>query len=373
MKHFCRMKSIRFLLLLFVVVTTNHLNAQHNLLPGYIIKNNGDTVQGFLKYERDAKLSQRVLFFTNKKEKTPQVFTPSELKGFVFNTQRTFSSVPMKEDTVRLFAKKVAWGKISLYTADSRKSGYYLQRNDTSLSVVLLPPKQKTIKKDGKTYTYKDKSYIGLLAFITKDQKTNLNPTTLKYRTRSIKQYIDSYNKDFSESFPSGTYRDSIRYSFDVSFGIPLIIKSDMTQFRGSFYVTRMLIEHNPVLSYQAGISYRYWGSRREIDSSAFWQTIKLHYIGIMPLGLRITANTNKVVPYGHFSFGLHINQERYYSKYSPEDLENSLAFGLAFNVGAGVKFKISRKFYITDELTPSVGIYKHEGFNLFFNLGVSF
>ena len=356
------------------MLAAGYANAQHNLVSGYIITNDQDTLHGFLKYENDRKLNERVLFYADRSDKTPEIYTPDKLKGFSFSTGRTFISFWQANDSARIFAKKIVWGKINVYVANPKKSGYYLTRSDTALSVNLSPPKQKTIQKNGKTYTYYDKSYTGMLSFITDNQKSDYDLNTLKYRQKEIKRYISSYNEGYATAFPSGSYQDSIRYSFDLSFGMPVFIKSDISHFRGSFYVVRNLVEHNPVFSFQMGVSYRYRKPPQEIDSSAFSQTLKIHYISILPLGVRIAANTNKVVPYGHFSAGLLlVNETYYYNNNFNQDTDNFLGFSLAFNAGAGVRFRITRTFYITAELTPSIGIYKDEAFNLFFNLGVSF
>jgi hypothetical protein len=103
----------QFLLTGFLVITFFNLSlAQGELEPGYLVKVDGDTVSGYIIYEVDSKLSERVKFYSNQEEEEPQIFEPTDLKAFGFNTGRVYESVKIGSDSTVYFGKKVSTGKI---------------------------------------------------------------------------------------------------------------------------------------------------------------------------------------------------------------------------------------------------------------------
>ena len=369
------MKTCRTFLVLLIVLTASFARAQHNLIPGYIVKNNQDTLYGFLKYERDAKLSKRVLFFNDKLGKEPTVFTPSEIKEFSFSTKRTFMSVQSEKDTISVFAKKVLTGKINMYVSDIKgpaKFNIFLWRSDTSLMAELSNPKKSIVQQDSKLYSYISKKYIRQIAFLTDDLEKGEKLKSLKYKEADIKKYLDSYNDGFKDIYPASVYKDSTRLTFDILAGLPFHIKPAETSFRFSAYADWCFVESMPNFSYRAGVSYRYFYSNEypDINLNPHLQYFKEQMISILPLGTRFQFSTGRIVPYAYFLVGLSIFSEKDYFIYNNNySIQQDSFFFLTSNIGAGVKFKIKSN-YILAEITPVLSILE---MGFMFNLGFSF
>ncbi len=369
------MKTCRTFLVLLIVLSAGFAKAQHNLVSGYIVNNDQDTLYGFIKYDRDAKLSKRVLFFNDKLEKKPEVFTPSEIKEFSFSTKRTFMSVQSEKDTISVFAKKVLTGKINMYVSDikgSAKFNIFLWRSDTSLKVELSNPKKSIVKQDSKLYNYVSKKYIRQIAFMTDDLEKGEQLKSLKYKKADIKKYLASYNDGFKDIYPTFVYKDSSSLTFDILAGIPFHIKPTVTSFRFSAYADWCFLESIPYFSYRTGISYRYFYSNEDPDLNQDYhhQFFKEQTISILPLGTRFQLNTGRIVPYAYFLIGLSVSIENnYFILHNDHSIEQNSFYSLTSNIGVGVKFKIKSN-YILAEITPVLSDLE-KGF--MFNLGFSF
>ena len=68
-------------IVLMLILGTNTLSAQVNFQPGYIVKNSGDTLSGWLDYRVSGVLNQSCSFRLNK-DAPITVFKPDELSAY---------------------------------------------------------------------------------------------------------------------------------------------------------------------------------------------------------------------------------------------------------------------------------------------------
>ena len=367
------MKIARILLFILIMFSAGFANAQHDLIRGYIINNNQDTIYGYLKYDPDRKLSNRVIFSSGRKDEKSIIYHPDEIKAFAFSNGRTFKTFTQFEDTVPVFAKKIVTGKVNMYVQRIKESGKFkaiLYRSDTNFSVILTPPNKYELNDESKTYVYTPKKYIGKIRNITNNQKTDKELDAVSYRVKTIKKYILSYNEMFEDSFPVSAYKDSTNLTFDISAGIPINFKPGELHWRVSAYGDKTIVDKYPNISYRMGISYRYW-STNEIDSSKSISDYRNQYISILPLGIRYQLSNKKVIPYGYLAMGMIIIINDQYDNiwsFQPYNKERSVALTFGVNLGIGVKFRIN-SVYLFAEITPAIAFERA----IFFNLGVSF
>jgi len=137
------MKS--YLTALFTIVPFV-LFAQSNYHPGYVLKNNGDTLKGFINYREWRQNPKSIDFKINKTEKQVLQFNPQSIKefqvigfetyisykGMISMNQTNFSNLPEKLDTTlksdTIFLKQLATGDhLTLYKyTDEIKTRFFV-------------------------------------------------------------------------------------------------------------------------------------------------------------------------------------------------------------------------------------------------------
>src|SRR5580698_4939105 len=70
--------------------------AQTNFAPGYIIRTNGDSLQGYLQEEVRTQLVFQIQFKTDISNSSVQTFTPNEVKAFKYEGGDQFRAITFK-------------------------------------------------------------------------------------------------------------------------------------------------------------------------------------------------------------------------------------------------------------------------------------
>ena len=83
------MKLLRIALL---IAFPSLIFAQTNYHQGYVLKNNGDTLKGYIDYREWTYSPLSIDFKVNKTDKAPQQFTPKAIKGFEITDMETYAS-----------------------------------------------------------------------------------------------------------------------------------------------------------------------------------------------------------------------------------------------------------------------------------------
>ncbi len=371
--------TVRLIMFFYLIATVKYSVAQNSdLLPGYIITNAGDTVSGYLKYESDTKLKKRVLFYKNKTDNIPEIYTPSDIEGFSFNTGRYFKSFQQKDDTASVFAKKLISGKVNMFvtgTNSNKKNTIFLFRSDTSMMVELNPPEKSVHYENGEEYHFTYRKYIGKIAYITSTDISEKNLNTLNYNTRIIKKYLTKYNDLYKDTNPVTIYRDSSRYSFDIMAGFPFRLNfNKVTCFRTALYFDKTFVEKNPNISIRMGGSFSYRNSNEGVDKSvkSEYQMFKKKTLSILPVGIKYFITKKRIIAYAYILLGFtyNVHEEYVVRDYELHHIRHDTFVGTTINPGVGTKFKINSGF-ILFEITPILNL---DGYpQLMFNLGFSF
>lgn len=173
---------------LLVVCSLIRVNAQ-DYRPGYIIKNNRDSISGYIAYRSGNKNLYQCLFKTSKRT-NPTVYTPAELKTFGFFEDKNFESILLsKSDDFDgpIFAQVIVKGILNLYRVDQ----FYVAVKD---SLVILPtPKNKDVYNTEGHWFKKDKRYVALLNSLIKDCDLSANETS--YSEEELTDLIWNYNR----------------------------------------------------------------------------------------------------------------------------------------------------------------------------------
>lgn len=347
------MKSI--VLSLTIVVFSLQLSfAQTSTGQGYIIAQNQDTLRGYLMDDLDINLSKSVKFSLNVSGADSKEYGPTDILGFTFNSGKSFESIDAKFSDEKVFAKKLADGKIKvLYEQgiEPQKFNMHLYRQDTNFSVVLEYPEKTIVEKGAKKFSQTSKKYLGILSVITE----GFNIPDLKFKQKPLMSYLNDYNRKHSTTFRTFEYVRKVETSYDASIGAHFFGGSDDKQFRAAFFRDKLFPERSKKVYFRAGLTYRY----ADIVTSGD------HILNVLPFGFRYQPNQGKVSPYAHASLGLAftVSETRYSSVTGSE-----YSFGVVpgINLGAGIRYKIKSNYLFT-EITPSF----NNGFLL--NIGFTF
>ena len=154
------MKTIYFILFLCCFYNSQ---GQTNFLPGYVINNDNDTLQGLIDYRGEARNSKRCDFKEN--ENAPaREFLPFSIKGYRFTGGKFYVSKNMLTDgkEVPIFLEFLVNGISDLYYySDGKNSHYFIEKADKQMFE--LTDEQQLIYRDGNDFSIHSKRYIGLL------------------------------------------------------------------------------------------------------------------------------------------------------------------------------------------------------------------
>jgi hypothetical protein len=145
---------MKLLYITLLIALPSVLFAQSNYHEGYIVKNNGDTVKGFIDYREWGQSPISIDFKTNKKDKQAQQFSPSNCKGFgisgaevylsysgfISQDKNRFPDLPGRLDTSKqqanIFLRELTFGvHLTLYShSDDIKTRYFISELNTTPS-----------------------------------------------------------------------------------------------------------------------------------------------------------------------------------------------------------------------------------------------
>jgi hypothetical protein len=140
---------MRLLCIALLIALPTAIFAQSNYHEGYVLKNNGDTLKGFINYREWERSPKSIQFKINKTDKATQEFTPQTIREFqitgmeyyishsgVISMDRTnFPDIPDGLDTSKelstLFLKQLVTGShLTLYyNKDDTKTRFFTAEN----------------------------------------------------------------------------------------------------------------------------------------------------------------------------------------------------------------------------------------------------
>lgn len=137
--------------------STHFLIAQSNFQSGFVIKNNGDTLKGKIKYIGDVYLGKTCTFKDT--SETIIDFSPKDIKAYRFTDDRYFVSREItfgKEKTKEtVFLEYLVNGKADVYyyKRNNNETKYFIEKDTSGLVELVYEEGYKY--KDDKTFFYK--------------------------------------------------------------------------------------------------------------------------------------------------------------------------------------------------------------------------
>ena len=157
------MKRLILSMVLFALSITAY--TQTDFKPGYIIKNDGDSIHGLLDF-RDADIMSKRCVFIADNQTEEQTFLPGEIESFTFDGGKYFISKTVND--VSYFLEYLVKGKVSLYSRKQNVSTYYYIDKDTC-GIIEIPYEEGVRYKGDTAYYYKSNKHIGILKYYMSD------------------------------------------------------------------------------------------------------------------------------------------------------------------------------------------------------------
>jgi len=367
------MKNIFVFLAIIIIASYVQTVKAQNESAGYILTTEKDTIHGFILDQIDADLGIEMQFVKNVGDTT--IYKPEELFGFGFDYGRNFEYMSFTDDsnnTQNVFAKRVLEGRIDMlvWRRLNGDSPYLFLRNKQSNREVFMtsPPKRKVSKDAEPVKAMDENKHIGLLIYIKSDALNSVpNEKYFKYSSKKIKKNILADNRTHEKDFPVSEYEERKKFSHDITVGMPVIWAANGTSFRGAYFLNRTLPEKSRKVSLISGISYRYWKSDKEPDTTNknSSQNFKQQYISLLPIGVNFHAKSGAIRPYGYLGVGLALLVSTYYDLENYKYVGDSNDFTVipALNFGFGAKIKAGPNFILC-EITLANGVYLNLGYS---------
>ena len=174
------------LLCLLGVMLPAICSAQGDFRTGFIIKNNGDSLAGFVDYRVGGKAWTQASFRASKKGTTER-YTANEITAYGFRGNKRYESIFLPNKSNRGFAECLVKGPMSVYRY---KGQFYIKKD----SVVLLTKGEDQIieTSQGKFYHSKN-TYKGLLNVLLAD--CNLKADNTPLSEKSLVSLAQNYNR----------------------------------------------------------------------------------------------------------------------------------------------------------------------------------
>ncbi|MDR3705386.1 MAG: hypothetical protein P4L28_05725 [Paludibacteraceae bacterium] len=243
------MKRILFIALL-VGIEITCLAQNEDWLPGFIIKNQGDTISGLIENKGSRSCSQYCNF---KKTETdePRQFLPSDIQGYRYKDGKFFVSKNISDSKSSknsklsrlVFLEYLIHGKINMYHYLSNDDHYYVEKNGDLLE---LKSTDITSENFGNvTILGERKDYIPLLSYLMQDaniDSTDIQETELD--AKSLIKIAEEYHNKVCTNEKCIVYEKKIK-PMHVAFSLQMGLTSnkfDITDYTVTDYSTSGLI-----------------------------------------------------------------------------------------------------------------------------------
>jgi opacity protein-like surface antigen len=114
------------------------MEAQVRDLPGYIVRNSGDTVHGFLKEQGLDESARQISYKSAESDNDYQIFTPSDVKAFQYDGGDLYRSITFSDTrrdepvTLTYYGKLLVTGEYDLYNFTEDEVLFFLVRRDNT-------------------------------------------------------------------------------------------------------------------------------------------------------------------------------------------------------------------------------------------------
>lgn len=241
------------LIISLILFGLSKLWAQSDYRSGYIIKNNNDTVFGFIDYKGN-KSNATKCFFRKDLDSKNQKYTPDDLKAYRFTDGKYYITKQIKsnEKQKTLFLEYLINGKTDIFYYRNKEGEHYLiDIGDGDIHE--LENVEKEVIIDNVSYIQEKPLYIGLLKISFQDSPTaSRKAETVKLSHKSLIKIAHDYHDEVCPDEVCIIYEEKIikaKVRFGIIGGLSLFALSARESFPDDYYFNNSQFENDFVPS----------------------------------------------------------------------------------------------------------------------------
>lgn len=360
---------MKLLKTVLIILFPSVIFAQSNYHAGYVVKNNGDTLKGYINYREWGQCPTSIKFKINKDDKQTLLFNPQTIKklqitdletyvaysGLISIDKTKFPDIPEGLDTAKkmdtIFLKQIATGKYLtlFYHRDEIKTRFFIAEANGSPIELIYHQYYNNQKEVTNSDTYKGQ----LLLYIYKyaPAKTKLND----------KAEHDNYEQESLESLVNDINNNAITVKKKPSnrFFVGIAINSTNTQVNDIDNYKETLITHRAV-SPKINLGIDIFGNP---NVQQFIFRCELSFSYITPrLQYPVTVNTETTADvYSFNQYTAAISPQLLFNVYNKENFKVYIDGGAALNFSTYT----NNKFTISNTNTNTGTIQIPKPYNL--------
>jgi len=327
--------------------------AQKKFTPGYITKNNQDTIRGYLQEEVKKDLVEQVAFKNDQSSSTVNHFRSGEISGFGYDNGNVYKSISFKKtngDSSILktcFAKQLIKGYYDLYVyLEGEESFYVILRHDSSQFLFnTIYTANGEIKQQG---NYLEK--MRLLSASCPELYNSSN--SLIYAEKEMGKFMTDVDHCVSPGSSVTSYYHKTKFKTDLfvyAGGMPLGKQSQIT---GDISLRFSSPQINKNAYLNIGVHYSNTLSvRSELGPTNHPYDISTrHLVYSIPFTFQYNFTSGIIQPYLYFGFGYAFLDEIEYPTIWTTDETETKSSGISLIAGVGVEAHITPKFFVNAE-----------------------
>lgn len=168
----------------------------NNYVPGYIITNNGDTIQGFINFKTD-NINLHLCNFKESESSPEQFYRPFEIMGYRLTDDGKYyvsHKIDLDGKPIPAFLEYLVQGKMNLYYCkDNSKEYYFFEKEDGKLYPISKNP-DKLVEKNK---MQPDNKYKGVLAYIMQDSPSTVSKASKSsFNRSSLVELTKNYHRE---------------------------------------------------------------------------------------------------------------------------------------------------------------------------------
>ena len=266
-------KILAVILFIFLFVKSE---AQDNLMSGYILRDQFDTVFGFI-YDYSYSLNSQFCDFKEDQSDSLKRYFPEDIYGYRFINGKYYISKEVKvagKDSL-IFLEFLIHGMVDFYfMQDHARNNHYYATNAESPLLELIYS-EEIVKKDGKEYIIVIRQYISVLEFLTRDcpELANDIRDMAPPRHRILINFGETYHNQVCKDWDCIIYNKKMKFRFiiELAGGYKLFSHNFNEYYRspGNPFIGFKFYMNNPTFSERSyfGTGFFYEGES-VIDSS---------------------------------------------------------------------------------------------------------
>jgi hypothetical protein len=286
------MKKISNFALILTLAVTNCL-AQNDWKPGYIIKNSGDTIHGYVD-NRDSQSNSRKCHFRKEESGETEIFKAKDISGYRFNDGKFYVSkiIPGEDSIQKIFLEFVIQGGVNIYHYKDNMDHFFIEKDENLYELKntsITKKTEETVFEAEKVAVVEKKEYLGILSSLLHEANMQQKINNSRLSSQSLINIAKEYHERVCAGEQCIVYSKQeiihVKWGLHVgetiskfNFGNRFITDNVMNTFIGCHFKFENVLDWSENISFSADITLQKF-AKCEIEEKKYSAVIK--YNGI--------------------------------------------------------------------------------------------